>query len=368
MDSPKTSSFARVWNWYARFERPISSISLVGGFVFDAITLKRVDLFWENFWVVAHLAIVALCIIFINLGENKVIDEKDPAKIHFWLINTLQFFFGGLLSTFLVFYFRSGTLAASWPFLLVLVAAFVANESLKKHYARLTFQIGLFFLSLLSFAIFIVPVLLHAIGPVIFLLSGAASLFVLWLFLLILKYVAREKFTASKRPLTILISVIFIGTIVLYFFNFIPPIPLSLKSAGIYHSLFVNSPGNYTVQSEDQGFFGFFKWYEDIHLVSGDSLYAYSAVFSPASLDTAIVHEWQRYDDQAGKWITMGRVNLSVVGGRDGGYRTYSLLTPTVPGLWRVNVDTPRGEIIGRLQFNVILGSIEPALQTVMID
>ena len=47
-------------------------------------------------------------------------------------MNLLQLFFGGLLSTLLVFYFRSGSLSASWPFLLVLGVAFAANESLRE--------------------------------------------------------------------------------------------------------------------------------------------------------------------------------------------------------------------------------------------
>jgi hypothetical protein len=42
----------KIRNWYGRYERPISSLSLVGGFIFGAVTLKRVDLFWENIWVV----------------------------------------------------------------------------------------------------------------------------------------------------------------------------------------------------------------------------------------------------------------------------------------------------------------------------
>ena len=90
---------------YTRFERSISSVSLLGGFIFDAVTLKRVDAFWENFWIVAHLAVVAICILVINRTENSGADPKDPSKAHFWFINMLQFFFGGLLSTLLVFYF-----------------------------------------------------------------------------------------------------------------------------------------------------------------------------------------------------------------------------------------------------------------------
>ncbi len=129
---------------YTRFERSISSASLLGGFVFDAVTLKRVDAFWENVWYVAHLAVVAICILALNRAENSGAEAGEPSKAHFWFINTLQFFFGGLLSTLLVFYFRSGSLRVSWPFLLILGAAFLANERLKQYYARLYFQVGSF--------------------------------------------------------------------------------------------------------------------------------------------------------------------------------------------------------------------------------
>lgn len=113
----------QIRNWYAKYERPISSISLVGGFIFDAVTLKRVDLFWENVWVVGHLVIVAVCMVWIHAledNDNEVTgleatlkSAADPAKAHFWLVNILQFFFGGILSTYLVFYFRSADLFTS---------------------------------------------------------------------------------------------------------------------------------------------------------------------------------------------------------------------------------------------------------------
>ena len=147
-DQIKISFLTHVQNWYGRFERPISSLSLIGGFVFDALTLKRVDMFWENLWVVVHLVIVAICIVLIHALESKEGDEINPAKLHFWLVNILQFFFGGILSTYLVFYFRSADLSVSWPFILFLGLAFWANEALKRHFVRLSFQVALFFLSL----------------------------------------------------------------------------------------------------------------------------------------------------------------------------------------------------------------------------
>src|ERR1700722_538011 len=181
-----TSFRAHAKSAYAHLERPISSISLLGGFAFDAVTLKCVDTFWENFWIVAHLVVDAVCIILLNRKADAADESKDPSRAQFLFINILQFFFGGLLSTFLVFYFRSASLRASWPFLLILGAAFAANEILKAHYARLAFQISFFFLSLFCFSIYILPVVLHRIGPFIFLLSGAVSLALLYLFLLLL--------------------------------------------------------------------------------------------------------------------------------------------------------------------------------------
>jgi len=351
-------------NWFARYERPISSLSLFGGFVFDAVTLKRVDLFWENIWVLGHLAIVAICIIWIHAKENKPKNEKDPAKTHFWLVNVLQFFFGGLLSTYLVFYFRSATLSVSWPFILILAVAFIANESFKRHFARLGFQISLFFLSLFSFAIFIVPVIVHSIGPWVFVLSGVVSLILMRLFLAILARISKERFDNHKNIIFILIFFIFAGINALYFTHLIPPIPLSLKDAGVYHSIERNNEGNYVVTREEENWPDSFFFGEDFHEGPNTTTYVYSAIFSPSSLNLTVVHDWEYYNESLQSWISMDRVKLPVVGGRDGGFRTYSDKEDLAAGLWRVNVETVQGEVIGRLRFTIIKTPEEPILKT----
>ena len=186
-------------NFYGRFERPISSLSLILGFIFDALTLKRVDMLWENVWILGHLIIIGIFITLIHLKENEAEDEKNPEKAHFWYVNILQFFFGGILSAYLVFYFRSADIFTTWPFITLLVIAFIANESLKRHYIRLSFQISLFFLSIYSFAIFLVPVVTHKIGDLIFLFSGLVSLIFVSLFLFILFHFIKDKFKESKK-------------------------------------------------------------------------------------------------------------------------------------------------------------------------
>ncbi|HVS79989.1 MAG TPA: DUF2914 domain-containing protein [Candidatus Paceibacterota bacterium] len=359
-----------VKNWYLRFERPISSLSLVGGFIFDIFALNRVDEPLENFWVGVHLCVAALGILLLNLLENgrmkALLRDKARSVFHFWLVMLTQFGFGGLLSTFLVFYFRSATLAASWPFLVLLAAAFILNEALKYHYARLTFQISMLFLSTYSFAIYIVPVIVHRVGDDVFLLSGAVTLAFIALFLAAMRLLTREHFRENRKLIALLIVGLTALVNGLYFLNVIPPIPLSLKSGGIYHSVAHSIDGSYALGAEASSWLDYFLPSQSIHTTPGETVYAWSAVFSPTSLNTTIVHVWQYYDDTAGKWVTESRVPLSVTGGRGGGYRTYSTRSSLTPGKWRVNVENLSGQIIGRLSFTVEQGIVPPALHTVV--
>lgn len=353
----------RVRDFYVRYERPIASISLVSGFIFDAVTLTRVDALRDNLWVTLNLLVVAVIIILLNRQENESIQGESSSKRHFWLVTIMQFSFGSLLGTFLIFYFRSATLAASWPFLLLLLLAILANDHFKKHYERLAFQISFFFLSVFAFFIFLIPILLNRIGAPVFILSGVVSLLVLWFYLRALAFFAHERFHKSKRPLRKAIVAIFVGINALYFTNIIPPIPLSLSDAGIYHFIFRDLRGDYIVGYEDQGFWKYFHLYPDFHLPMGGSAHAYSAVFSPTSFNIPIFHVWQKEDKVSGKWITESRIRLTVSGGRDGGFRTYSEKTGLSEGKWRVNVETERGQILGTIRFKVIPVLREPPIQ-----
>lgn len=355
-----------VRNFYGRFERPISSLSLIFGFVFDALTLKRVDTLWENVWIFGHLVVIGIFIALIHAREKGEEDEKNPSKMHFWYVNILQFFFGGILSTYLVFYFRSADIFATWPFIALLTLTFIANESLKRHYVRLSFQISLFFLSVYSFLIFLMPIILRKIGDGVFLFSGLLSLIFIALFLKILFHFTRDRFSGGKnedgKMIIFPILSIFILVNFLYFTNMIPPIPLSLKDAGMYHSIQKNEKGNYEVTYENHGWRGYFNLYPDFRQVFGKPVYAFSAIFSPKNLNLTILHEWQNYDEIQKKWITANIVNLPVVGGRDGGFRTYSMRSNLAQGKWRVNVKTQFGQIIGHLRFNILPANTEPIL------
>ncbi|OHA89847.1 MAG: hypothetical protein A2832_00975 [Candidatus Zambryskibacteria bacterium RIFCSPHIGHO2_01_FULL_44_22b] len=355
----------RIKDWYEHNERRVSTFSLIAGFVFDSLTLTRIDSLLDNAWLGINLVAVAVCIILLHKAEHENLpgeDSRPDTKKHFWLFNVMQFNFGALLGASFIFYFRSAALSVSWPFLLLLLAAMFANELLKKHYDRLVFQISFLYLSIFVFSIFLVPVLLHRIGPVVFLASGVLSLLVLWGFIKILKEFSRQTLFS--------VASIFIIINILYFANIIPAIPLALKDGGIYHSVTRTLSGGYAVAEEKKGWRDIIRLHDTIHLVPGDTLYAYSAVFSPTDLDTNIVHEWQYKDEDppagGSEWVTSSRIPLRLFGGRAEGFRTYSVKSNLREGLWRVNVATPRGAIIGRITFRIVESTTRPPVDVVI--
>ena len=245
-------------------------------------------------------------------------------------------------------------IVASWPFLVLIFGYMLGNEFFRKNYTRLGFQVSALFSALFSFLIFFFPVILGRMDDAIFLLSGIASLIITGFFVYVLSWFTPQR--VKKGAFMLIASVFGIFALInsLYFTNLIPPIPLSLKDLGVYRSLTKFPDGSYLLSGEKQSWVDSLFGRADLHLVMGEPLYAFNAIFAPTSLSANIVHVWQYYDEDNG-WTTSSRVNLSIVGGRDNGFRTYSTKTNLFPGKWRVSVETLRGQLIGRLTFNLEL-------------
>jgi hypothetical protein len=321
--------------------------------VFDNLTLRRIDVLYSNVLLISYLVISAGSIMILNIHEARRGDRERSETLHAIFVFLMQFCLGGLFSASFLFYSKSGSIIASWPFLLMIVGYIAGNELLRKNYIRLTFQIGVFFTALFSYLIFFLPVILGKMGDPIFLLSGIFSLVLIFLFIYVLSWFAPERTRKSAPVLVIMLIGLYAVINTLYFTNLIPPIPLALKEAGIYRSVAKLGDGSYQTIGEKQQWFSIFSPDPTIHVGPEGSLSALSAIFAPASLTTDILHEWQRYDDQTNTWITVSKVDLGITGGRDQGFRTFSVQENITPGLWRVNVETPRGQLIGRLTFTV---------------
>lgn len=348
--------------WFEKYERHLSSLALVGGFIVDALTLRRVDLLLENLAIISYLIIAAVSIVSLNIIDVRRYSGKIADRLAYILPLVIQFAFGALFSGFTIFYFRSGSFITSWPFIIILIALLLGNELLRKHYARLMFQITTFFTALFFFTIFFVPVLINKIGPWTFVLSGLSALIIIGIFVSILFYFMPGRIISHKKILTYSIAFVFLLINLLYFTNLIPPIPLSLNSVGVYHSLVKNNFG-YTALLEKESYLDKLQFFRNIHIRIGDPLYVYSAVFAPTDIETEIVHNWRHFDETTERWVSVSKIPYTIVGGNAGGYRGYSTKSNLSPGLWAVEVETSRGQVIGRITFEIIYVTELPKLE-----
>lgn len=358
--------FLKIQQLFIKYERHIMPAAFIFGFVMDNLTLRRVDLWLENLVLIVYLSIAGLIIFLLNILYGS-------RKFHWEMLNQavlllplfLQGVFGALFSAFFVFYLRSASFASSWFFLLFLGFILIGNEFFRKRYQNLTFHLSIYFIAVFSYFIFVVPILTGKIGAAAFILSGFLSFAFILLFLHFLEFAMTNKLARdTRKSLFTSIGIIYVLYHFLYFTNIIPPIPLSLVEGGIYHVI-EKGGGDYMASFEPVPWYLFFyDTNPTVHWVSGDSVYAYSAVFAPTKLQTKIVHKWSYYDTIKDKWVEESKFEFSIVGGRDGGYRGFSIKYGLRPGKWRVQVETKRGQVLGRIKFKVVEVVSPPRLET----
>ena len=336
-----------------KYEKYLSPGALAVGFILDWFTLNRIDQRLDNLILLTYLFLIGTCIILLSRYNPGALPDLRGQRTARWLLIIMQFAFGGIFSGYVVFYSRSSSLITSWPFMLTLVTLLVGNEFFRKRYLNLTFQMSLYYVAIFSFLIFSIPVLLHRMGAWIFILSGVISLAIMRGLGFVLSKVSPEMLARNKRALITSVSAIFIVFNILYFTNIIPPIPLSLKDSGIYHNV-VRANGEYELTGEDKPWYKFVEKPQKIHIAAGSGVYSYSSVFAPTDLNTKILHEWAIYNETTGQWNVTDRIPFTISGGRDGGYRGYTRKSSLSEGLWRVDVITERGALLGRETFRLI--------------
>ena len=356
------ASLSTVKVFIKRYEKYFSPLALLVGFIVDNLTLTRIDRFYDNLVLIGYLAIAAFGIFLMHTGE-MFLPRRFFEHIKAVLPILVQFAFGGLFSGYFIFYSRSGSVYASWVFIVLLFVFLVGNEFLREYYKKTTVQISILYFTLFSFLIFFVPIVVGVMGVWVFLASGVASLAVMALFLRVLAgYSAsvREK----TKSITAAIAAVFIVVNVLYFSNIIPPIPLSLKKLDIVHRVERTANGDYLLTDEVHRFPFLDAFFERIHLMKGEPVYVYSAVFAPTRLTTGIRHQWWYRNEAAGEWELVSDIGFRITGGRARGYRGYSYKTNIAPGRWRVDVVTDREQLLGRKYFSVASTDMPPTLRT----
>jgi hypothetical protein len=370
------------------YERHLSAAAMAGGFGFDFFTYGRVDHPVTQTLLIVYLSVAAISIALLHwLEAHQEWEAKFVVKLRSYLPALTQFVLGSLWSAFLVFYARSGVLAGSWPFLLVLGAIFIGNEVFKQYHARLIFTTTLFFFALFSYCAFMLPVFTHSIGQAMFLTSGIVAVLIFAGFLWLLGKLSVAQLGEVKWKIAgggVAVYALVTG---LYFLDLLPPLPLAMQQTGVYHSIcrvpvkgVIRCVGTkpdasllrakstyYQAVEEPQAWLSNFGSPRAIHIDAGKPVIVFGAVFAPVDLNTTTYYVWKHYDERAGAWQTVQRLTNTLHGGRDKGYRGYTYKSNVGAGLWRVDVVSIDGRLIGRSDFKVVNGPASGAMKVVRL-
>jgi hypothetical protein len=331
---------------YEKVKRFVPAAGFVFGAVWDTVTLRRIDNAFDlsmqgAFLVLSGVVVILIC-------------RKVKFRFSHFLPVAGQFFYGGLLSAYRVYYFKSAASLPSLVFMLVVVAAVIGNEFLEKKLNDSQVALTMFSLCCVMYLNFLLPVVLHIMNVWVFLAAVAIALS---------STLAVRSFAAAPTKVIWPTIGIYALLVLLYLANVIPPVPLSKKGMGIYHS--VSKRGaQYFCTMERPSWQEFWKEYDRVyHYAPGDTVFCFSSVFAPVNLKTQIAHQWYRRDPTSGRWIPRGTISYPMVGGREEGYCGFTYTRNVEPGKWKVVLRTDEGKALGIVTFTVVPRDTSRALQ-----
>lgn len=329
------------------------AISFLAGFLWDNLTINRIDAWSDNIILLLYLAALTGFIILFQIDHHTPLNNRILEKYRHWLPSVIQFLFGGMFSTYVVFYFQSASLGKTLIFVAFLMALLIANEFLGKRLASLYLLLSLYFFVTFSFFIFFIPVVTHVMNLFTYILGGAiGALLPVGVILILDRRQILETGVSKKKHIGIIL-LLYIVFNIFYFLNIIPPVPLSLKDIGIYHHV-ARQDDFYLVRYIKPPWYAFYrKSDKSFSYTEGDTVFCYAAVFAPTDLTKKILHQWEFYSSAEEKWITTDRTAYVLTGGRDDGYRGYTFKKNVQPGSWRISVLTTEDLILGSISFEI---------------
>jgi len=340
----------------AQNEREVAVAFFAGGFVFDILTVGRIDAWITIAQQALYLAAVMAVLLHVFAAQGAPPPELAGApRPLLWYYEyrsaAIHFALGALLSLYTIFFFKSSSLLVSFAFLAFLVALLVANESRRFKALGLHVKFALLALCWLAFAAIVVPIAVGSVGTGVFVASMLAGSLPLagaaW-------WVRRRRparFADARRQILIPAGAVLIAFLVAYFFKAIPPVPLSIPFIGVYHDV-ERTPEGYLLATEKPWWRFWQNGDQDFRAQPGDRVYVFFRVFSPARFADRVRMRW--YWEPGGRgWLLQDTIPIDIVGGREQGFRGYGYKSNHQPGRWKVEVETTDGREIGRVYFTL---------------
>lgn len=327
----------------------------IGGFIFDTLTLGRIDRLYDLTVLCLHMTSLTIVLYLYNLADDGKWNNTFLEKFEEYYPLAIQFFFGGLSSAYVVYFSRSVSMSKTVFFLVILLVLLFANEILKKRISNKYLQFSVYFFISFTFFAFMIPVFIKEMSPYIFVISGLVSLCcTLVLITLIYRSSPTTRTEIHLGKLIGLVISIYLLINIFYFFRLIPPVPLALSNGIVAHKVTVEN-NNYLVSYETDEWYIFWRKHRLKFIQQPkDDVYVFSTIFAPTDLKKSVFHRWKWYNEKTYEWEIIEDIGYDITGGRDGGYRGYTYKNNIVEGLWKVEVLTDEELVLGVIDFEII--------------
>jgi hypothetical protein len=330
-------------------------IFFIGGFIWDSLTLGWIDGWYSNTILLTYLICLTISLYIFNLADDDRWKGTFLESYEEYAPLAIQFFLGGLSSAYVIFFFQSVTLTKTIVFFLILLLLLLSNELLKHRISNKYLQFGAYYFVNFTFFTFFLPIVFESMNTFLFIMSGLLSLgTTLFLIGYIYNQSPSTRLEIDLLKISTLIISIYLFINTCYYFNLIPPVPLSLQSGIVAYN--VDKKDNiFTVGYEKAAFYSFWENYDrTFNYAPEDTVFVFTSIFAPTDLKKSVQHEWKWYDKSNDRWNTTDNIDYEVIGGRRGGFRGYTYKGNIWPGRWRVNVTTGKGMVLGQIDFTIV--------------
>ncbi len=337
--------------FYQRHEVLVSILVFAFGFIFDVLTLGRIDDLLNLIQQAIYLGLLGtllICEIRINIGTMTL----SPKGQKFWAYHDLvvHFLFGSLLSAYTIFYYTSASALTSFFFISLLAGLMLANEIPKIQRLGLPVRVILYSICLLSYFAFFYPILMGHVGALPFwlgILSSLGVLILVWHFY----FKGHENIKLIKNHVLIPALSVHLFFLIGYYFSLIPPVPVAVKKIGVYYGV-EKTEGKYLGKHLRPSWKIWEKGSQEFLARSGDKVTVLLSIFSPARFNDQVFLKWYRNDQKLG-WTLEDSIPLNILGGRDEGFRGFGSKQFYSLGNWRVIVETSDGREVGRVTMEI---------------
>jgi len=341
----------RLLEYYEKNETKVDIGFFLGGFVFDIFTLSSIDDPLSILQQVIYLGVLGTILYLEILGAHQPV-KRSPRFEKLWQYRQLIFHFllGSLLSVYSLFYLKSASFFSSIIFVVLMMGLMVANELKSVQKSGMNIKVGLYVICVFSFFSMLIPVLLGFVGLVPFVLAFLLTGLCIAAVLHQLRKRVRDS-QALLRGLGAPGAGVLALFLVFYLLGWIPPVPLSVQNMGFYHSI-EKTQGHYLLSHERPWWKFWRTGDQEFRAEPGDKIHFFAQIYSPSRFSDSVILHWFFKDPKQG-WLSTDRIPMKISGGRELGYRGYSVKQNYSDGEYRVSVETTDGREIGRIYLAV---------------